>query len=165
LPSNSATMSGTGHVKKSFEYPERLYISRSKTRYRNVLNETEVIHLLEQYGFVVITLESLSFQQQIALFAAAKVIIAPHGSGLTNLVFCRSGAKIVELVSPHYIRHYYWVISRQLQLEHYYLPGEGFACQPLRELMYQNPLTEDILVRLDALQSLLKQMNLNLIST
>ena len=165
LSQNSATISGTGHLKKTFEYPERLYISRSKARYRNVLNETEVIHLLEQYGFAAITLESLSFQQQIALFAAAKVIIAPHGSGLTNLVFCCSGTRIVELVSPHYIRHYYWVISQHLQLEHYYLPGEGFACQPLRELMYQNSLTEDILVGLDALQSLLKRMDLNPIST
>ncbi|MBD1995959.1 DUF563 domain-containing protein [Leptolyngbya sp. FACHB-541] len=164
LPQKSATISGTGHLNKSFEYPERLYISRSKARYRNVLNETEVIHLLEQYGFAVITLESLSFQQQIALFAAAKVIIAPHGSGLTNLIFCRSGTRIVELVSPHYIRHYYWVISQHLRLEHYYLPGEGFVCQPLRELMYQNPLTEDILVGLDALQSLLKRIDLNPIS-
>jgi len=162
---NSATMAGADrpqtHSQKYFESPERLYISRSQARYRNVLNETEVIHLLEQYGFAVITLESLTFDQQIALFAAAKVIIAPHGSGLTNLVFCSPGTQIVELVSPHYIRHYYWLISQHLQLEHYYLPGEGFACQPLRELMYQNPLTEDILVRLDALQSWLKRMNLN----
>jgi capsular polysaccharide biosynthesis protein/tetratricopeptide (TPR) repeat protein len=173
LPPNSVTISGAvcsqkwprshshSHSQNHLEYPERLYISRSQARYRNVLNETEVIHLLEQYGFAVITLESLTFDQQIALFAAARVIVAPHGSGLTNLVFCSPGTQVVELVSPHYIRHYYWVISQHLRLEHYYLPGEGFACQPLRELMYQNPLTEDILVKLEALQSWLKRMDLN----
>ncbi len=137
-------------------YPERIYISRSKARFRKVFNETEVIDILNHAGFVPIWLESLSLEEQIALFSQAKVIISPHGSGLTNMIFCQKGTKVIELMSPHYIGHYYWGISHTLQLEHYYLTGDAFECYPLRELMYQNPLTEDIWVNLSSLKKMLE---------
>ena len=137
-------------------YPERIYISRNNSRYRRVFNEEEVIWKLSKLGFVCIELESMTLTEQIAIFAHAKVIIAAHGSGLTNIMFCRPGTKVIELVSPNYIRHYYWVISQQLGLEHYYLKGEDFTCYPIRQLMYQNPLTEDIIVNLNSLEKVLK---------
>ena len=142
------------------DFPQRIYISRKNARHRRVLNETEVMEKLSQYGFISIQLESLTFSEQVALFSQAKAIIAPHGSGLTNIVFCHSSAKVAEFVSPHYNRHYYWIISQYLGLEHYCLTGEAFACYPIRMLMYQNPLTEDIWVNLTDLQKLLEIMQL-----
>ncbi|HBW56875.1 MAG TPA: hypothetical protein DEF27_03370, partial [Oscillatoriales bacterium UBA8482] len=63
-----------------------------------------------EWGVVPVELETLSVAEQARLFAHAKVIIAPHGAGLTNLMFCSPETIVIELVSPHYIRHYYWVI-------------------------------------------------------
>jgi tetratricopeptide (TPR) repeat protein len=146
---------GASHI-----YPERIYISRSKCSYRQVINEEQVIEILSRFGFVSVLLESMTLQEQIALFSRAKVIVAPHGSGLTNIIFCESGTKVIELVSPNYIRHYYWAIGQQLNLEHYYLTGESFDCYPIRQLMYQNPLTEDILINLNHLKTVLVEMNL-----
>lgn len=140
--------------------PQRIYISRSDANHRRVLNEAEVLERLQAFGFVAVELEALSFQAQVALFAHAQVIVAPHGSGLTNLVFCSPGTTVVELVSPHYMRHYYWVISRLLSLNHYFLAGEILPCYLIRELMYQNPLLEDIWVNLDALTAMLERLNL-----
>ena len=137
-------------------YPERIYISRGDARYRRILNEEEVIETLSPWGFVVVQLESLSFSQQVALFAQAKVIMGAHGSGLTNIIFCQPGTQVIEWVSPHYNRHYYWVISQYLGLDHYSLTGEGFSCYPLRGLMYQNSLTEDIWINLVSLKRLLE---------
>lgn len=34
---------------------------------------------------------------QIKLFASADLIVAPHGAGLSNVVFCRPGTRVVEL--------------------------------------------------------------------
>lgn len=141
-------------------YPERIYISRAKAKHRQVLNETEVMQVLNPYGFVKIELETLSFSQQVTLFARAKVIIAPHGSGLTNILFCSIEVIVIELVSPHYNRHYYWVISQYLGFEHYSLPGDGFICYPIRQLMYQNPLTEDIWVNLANLKKFIGKIGL-----
>ncbi len=140
------------------DYPERIYISRGDARYRRVLNEDEVIEMLRPWGFVIVQLESLSFSEQVALFAQAKVILGAHGSGLTNIVFCQPGTQVIEWVSPHYNRHYYWVISQYLGLEHYSVTGEGFSCYPLRMLMYQNSLTEDIWVNLVSLKRLLEML-------
>jgi tetratricopeptide (TPR) repeat protein/capsular polysaccharide biosynthesis protein len=140
LPSNSQV------------YPERIYISRAKAKYRKIFNESAVIDILAKYGFISVALESMSFLEQVALFANAKAIVAPHGSGLTNLIFCNSDTKVVEIFSPHYVRPYFWAIAQQLQLEHYYLLGEEFRSYPLRQLMYQSPLVEDISIDLSKLQ-------------
>ncbi len=160
--SNNATNS----IKTDFppsdrkSYPERIYITRSKCSYRRVINEENVIEILSGFGFVSVLLESMDLDEQIALFASAKVIVAPHGSGLTNMMFCEPGTKVIELMSPNYIRHYYWAISQQLNLEHYYITGESFNCYQIRELMYQNPLTEDILVNLKSLKKIMGEINL-----
>jgi tetratricopeptide (TPR) repeat protein/capsular polysaccharide biosynthesis protein len=150
----------TPDIKATSDYPQRIYISRAHARHRRVLNETEVMEKLSQYGFVSIQLETLSFTEQVGLFSQAEAIIAPHGSGLTNIMFCHPSAQVAEFVSPHYNRHYYWVISQYLGLEHYCLTGEAFPCYPIRMLMYQNPLTEDIWVNLTDLNQLLKTMKL-----
>ncbi len=137
-------------------YPERIYISRAKSKHRHIVNEPEVLDLITNYGFIPIFLETLAFQEQIALFQYAKYIVAPHGSGLTNLLFSSPETTVIEFFSPRYIRSDYLIISQQLQLKHYYLLGESFECYPVRELMYESPITEDILVKIDQLQSLLK---------
>ena len=145
----------------SYSYPKRIYISRSKARYRRVLNEADVVEVLEGFGFVSILPESMSLEEQIAYFYHAEVIVTAHGSGLTNTIFCNSGTKIIELMSPHYISHYYWGSSQYLQLEHYFLTGEAFECYPIRQLMYQNSLTEDILVNLSSLKRMVEVVGLS----
>jgi capsular polysaccharide biosynthesis protein/tetratricopeptide (TPR) repeat protein len=139
---------------------ERIYISRSNAHHRRLLNEAAVLDCLEPLGFVAVHLESLSLAEQIALFAHAKVIIAPHGGGLTNTIFCTPGACVIELVAPRYIRHYYWVISQQLGLRHFFIKGAAFACSPIQQLMYPSPLMEDIWLDIDALHAALQQLDL-----
>ena len=135
---------------------KRIYISRAQARGRLVINEEAVINLVSQFGFQTVCLEQLSVVEQVSLFANAEAIISPHGSSLTNLVFCNPGAVVIELFSPHYVRTDYWLLSQQLQLQHYYTLGASFDCLPLRDLMYQNSLTEDILVNLNSLRLTLK---------
>ncbi|MGL5063603.1 MAG: glycosyltransferase 61 family protein, partial [Microcoleus sp.] len=142
-------------------FPKRIYISRSQARYRRVLNEADVVGVLAKYGFVSVLPESMSLAEQIACFAGAEAIVAAHGSGMTNTIFCAPGTKTIELVSPHYISHYYWGISQYLHLEHYFLTGEAFECYPIRELMYQNSLTEDILVNLSSLEKMIEVVGLS----
>ena len=139
-------------------YPERIYISRANASYRRVLNEDKVIDLLSQCGFTTVYLEKMSIAEQARLFAHAKVIVAPHGAGLTNLVFCSPKTKLVEFFSPRYLRTDYWMITEQLDMEHYFLVSENFDCSPIRQLMYPSPLTEDIIIKLDSLYSVLNRV-------
>lgn len=138
---------------------KRIYISRARAKNRQVINELEVSELLQEEGFKTIFLEEMSVLEQVAVFANAEIIVAPHGSGLTNLVFCSPNTKVVELFSPNYIRTDYWMISQQLQLQHYYVVGQSFDCLSLRNLMYQNTLTEDIFVNIISLKLVLRYIN------
>ncbi|MBE9047935.1 DUF563 domain-containing protein, partial [Pleurocapsales cyanobacterium LEGE 10410] len=131
---------------------QRIYVSRAKAKNRQLVNETQVSDLLNNLGFQTVFLEEMSVLEQVATFANAEIIVAPHGSGLTNLVFCSPQTKVIELFSPNYVRTDYWMISQYLQLQHYYLVGQSFNCLSLRNLMYQNALTEDILVNIDSLR-------------
>ncbi len=149
-----------GITNNKSDFSERIYIGRGNARYRRVMNESEVVEILKQFGFTYITPESMSLENQIAIFAHAKIIVAPHGSGLTNIVFSNPGTKVIELFSPHYLRYYYWHISRLLGLDHYFLIGETFSCYPIRNIMYESSLVEDILVNLDSLNQMLKVVGL-----
>lgn len=141
-------------------FGKRIYINRQKAKYRQVFNETAVINLLSNFGFVSVAPETLSVMEQAELFSNAEAVVAPHGSGLANLVFCSPNTTVIEFFSPYYLRTDYWMISQYLQLRHYYLLGESFPFHPLRQLMYPSGLTEDFSVDLSALRSLLQQADL-----
>ncbi|WP_088834738.1 glycosyltransferase family 61 protein [Paenibacillus tyrfis] len=107
------------------ENNEYIYISRENAKYRKVINEEEIINHLNGFGFKKVTLESMKVTQQVQLFSCAKLIIAPHGAGLTNLVFCKPGTKVIELFNPYYMPSYYWMISNLVHLDYYYLVNEA----------------------------------------
>jgi len=82
---------------EAFQVSEKIYISRSKASIRRIINEEEYVPELEALGFKVVHLETISSSFQAALFNGARIIIAPHGSGLSNLLFSRSGCKVIEI--------------------------------------------------------------------
>ncbi len=102
----------------------KLYISRARAASRRLTNEAAVQQFLTSYGFQVVYLEALTVAEQAALFAGAQAIAAPHGAGLTNLVFCQSGTRVIELFPPNYVNVCYWALSNQVGLDYYYLVGE-----------------------------------------
>lgn len=106
---------------------KRIYISRAATTSRRITNEREVIHLLQKYDFSAVRLESLTFLDQVSLFKNANFVIAPHGAGLSNIVFCSKGTKVIEIFSPKFINLCYWYLSSEVELDYYYLFGEGKA--------------------------------------
>lgn len=81
---------------------QRLYISRGDTGTRVVENEAACVAMLEERGFEAVQLSSMSVDEQISLFASADIVIAPHGAGLTNIVFSPAGTKVIELVQDNY---------------------------------------------------------------
>jgi capsular polysaccharide biosynthesis protein len=78
---------------------ELLFLSRADSALRVLVNEQEVVAALEQRGFRVIVAGNLSVREQIAAFSGARVIVAAHGAGLTNLVFAPAHARVLELAS------------------------------------------------------------------
>jgi capsular polysaccharide biosynthesis protein len=60
-------------------------------------------------------------QDQAYLFNSAKLIVASHGGGLTNLVFCSPGTKVLEFFPDNYVNHLFYDICNKRQLEYAYI--------------------------------------------
>jgi capsular polysaccharide biosynthesis protein len=76
---------------------EKLYVSRKKAKLRQILNENEVFEILQKHGFETVYFEELTLQEQIDTVANARYIIAPHGAGLTNMVFASELRGLIEI--------------------------------------------------------------------
>lgn len=108
-------------ITKNKEY-ERIYIIR--TNRRKITNEKEILGTLGKYGFKAVSLESMSLEKQMEVFYSAEIVIGAHGAGLTNLVFCRPGTRVIELFAPTYIEPHYWLISRLMNLDYRFIIGK-----------------------------------------
>lgn len=102
----------------------RLYISRSQSS-RKIVNEEEILQVLKNYNFEVIHCENMSFAEQIALFSEAEVVLGPHGAGIYNQIFCRSGTTIIEIYNKDYWHHSSRIISSFMGHTHWHIFGEN----------------------------------------
>lgn len=148
------------HLSQSKTQIKRIYITRKLAKSRRILNENAILNILQSYGFESVILESLSVAEQAVLFSQAEIIISPHGSGLTNLVFCQPGTKVIELFSPNYVYHCYWWVSNLVGLDYYYLIGETLPGWYLHHLIYPQEFAEDIFINTTDLVKLLKMSGL-----
>ncbi len=106
---NRSTLSGIAElvreVSKTCERSvdaENIYVSRSlspvwRPLYRPMFNEVEIEEILKKDGFQIIYPETLTFRNQIKIFANAKRIFGPSGSGMLNAVFAVAETKVVDI--------------------------------------------------------------------
>lgn len=85
----------------------KLYISRPEGIRRGIVNEAEIKPLVEAAGFTMVVMEGMSVAEQAALLSRADALMAPHGGALTNMVFCKPGIPVIELMSRHVYPYYY----------------------------------------------------------
>jgi hypothetical protein len=117
----------------------RIFVSRAKTARRRLLNEPEVSERLRQLGVETVCAEELSFAEQVALFSQTALLIAPHGAGLTNMLFMDSGRRALELQDEHDPRFCYWRLSQDMGLNYAAVFGPSNG-GPLQDADFSVPL-------------------------
>lgn len=96
----------------------RLYISRRHAAVRRISNESELEPILRAADFSIVELEEKSWPEQIALFAGAQVILAPHGAALANIVFAEPGTLIAEIGTRPGYRDFYLQLAASAALQY-----------------------------------------------
>ena len=97
-----------------------VYVSRGDSvNARRLLNEDSLCKVLESVGFGIFHLSELTFQDQVALFSQAKMVVGVHGAGLANLAFASSGAVVYEIFSDQYKPNMYERISLLVNIEYH----------------------------------------------
>ena len=105
---------------------KRIYISRADADERQVVNEQEFFSSLEARGFELFRLSELDYRAQVRLFWEADFVVGPHGAGLTNLVYSRPGATLIELSPSREIRGHFQRLCDDLGLAY-----ERTLCQTI----------------------------------
>lgn len=96
-----------------------IYIARFDSNIRRLANEEELAEKLSKLGFQILNLSQLSLDEQIQVFSKAKVIIAPHGAGLSNIVYCKPETLIFELFPKSYVNPCFFSLTSVFQLKYH----------------------------------------------
>jgi capsular polysaccharide biosynthesis protein len=107
--------------------PGRIYISRGDAPARRVANESEVQAALAPLGIVPVQLSALAFEQQARLFAGADLVVALHGAGLSNLLFCRPGTRILEIFAPGWMPPCFFTLASSVGAHYTHLVARPAA--------------------------------------
>jgi len=107
----------------------RLFISRERAWRRRIRNHAAVTAALRDYGFESIVMEDLHPREQIEALYDAEAVVAPHGAGLTNLLFGRA-LRVLELFPSEEIAPHYAYLAAALGHRYEYLLGPDSSLNP-----------------------------------
>ena len=91
--------------KKIKEMDKKIYVTRENSSYRKIVNESDIIPILRSNGYKIINPLQYTMDEQIRIFSQADKIISPHGSNLSNIIFCKPGTEIYE-IGPKFEENY-----------------------------------------------------------
>jgi capsular polysaccharide biosynthesis protein len=78
----------------------KIYVERASST-RQLLNEPELIEALRKSGFEIINPARVTLDEQIALFSQSRLIIAPTGAAMTNLIFTQAGTHALIILAEN----------------------------------------------------------------
>jgi len=98
-----------------------IFLDRSDSEYNHcqIDNIGRIKNILKKNNFEIIKPEKLEFRKQIYIFKNASTIIGAHGASFTNIVFCKAGTKIIEIIPSDHPSKKCERISKFLNLKYF----------------------------------------------
>ncbi|UVI39561.1 glycosyltransferase family 61 protein [Qipengyuania spongiae] len=134
----------------SEEPTRKIFISRRNSRGRKLVNEDELWPVLRLLGFERFLMEDLEFEQQVELMQQTRILVAPHGAGLTNMIFCPAGGHVLEIADPGFPNPNFYALSSAL--------GLNYALLHARAGKADHPLDRDLTVDVASVVRSLRQI-------
>lgn len=121
----------------------RLFVSRSNTDHRRIVNEHELRNLLQPHGWQWVEPQKFTLREQAKLFASASWVISPLSSAVANLVYCRTGTRCLEIFNRKLIQTCGWNVAHRRGIHYAYMYADGVG--------NTHPLKDDMVVKPDVL--------------
>jgi capsular polysaccharide biosynthesis protein len=103
------------------ETSQRIYVSREDAQRRRVKNENEVACLLRRQDYEILRPSQHSVAEQARKMTSAAHVIAPHGGGLANVVYCQPDSSVLEIFPSSNLNTCFWKISDLVDVEYKYI--------------------------------------------
>lgn len=129
--------------------PEYVLISREESNEPRLdAGQTELLtRVATKFGFKKAILGRMSFAEQCNLFKNAKMIIAPHGAGLANMLFAGPNLKVLEinkfLAGQNHLRPCFYIFASVRNQNYMFLNSDT-------DQLTEQTLSEAIIRLLDA---------------
>lgn len=146
LRSVRRAISGEGNPERN----RRVFISRAKSKGRQLLDEEEIWPLLEDAGFDRVFMEDLGFAEQVELMQRTEILLAPHGAGLTNMMLCPPGTQVVELADLSFPNPNFYAVASAMGHDYWLVPSQGVG--------EVHPLEQDLKVGREPIRRVLHQV-------
>jgi hypothetical protein len=129
----------------------RIFISRARAARRRLVNEDAIWPKLERVGFERVRTEELPFREQVRLMQETAVLFAPHGAGLTNMMFCPPGTHVVEIADLGFPNPNFYAVAGAMGHPYWLVPGEALGeVHPLeKDLRAPEHLVDEVLAALE----------------
>lgn len=135
------------NLKLDINKGKRIFISRRRPGKRKLINEADVIILMKEFEFQVLEFEDYNFDAQVSIMHYTDILVSIHGGGLTNMIFCKPGTKILELSLKNQVMDKcYYNLASAMDLKYYYQ-----FCDPENEM--DNYSEADIIVSIPDLRN------------
>jgi tetratricopeptide (TPR) repeat protein len=103
-----------------------IYIPRSRENKKRLTSEDELTKALQNLGFEIIFPQDYSLKEQIEIFSGAKMIVGPHGTGLTNIIWAPQSAKIIDIKGEFNNFTYIHDLAQTRSMDYLKISGTSF---------------------------------------
>jgi len=106
---------------KTKKNTQKIFLDRSNSKFNHcqIENIIELTKLIKKKKIKTYKPELLSFKNQIKLFNTSSMIIGAHGAAFTNIIFCKPGTKVIEIIPSDHPNEKCKRISKVLNLKYY----------------------------------------------
>ena len=104
-----------------FKCSEKIFLDRSSSRFNHcqIFDQKRMNKWVKKNDLIIYKPEKISFKKQIYLFKKASVILGAHGAAFTNIIFCRPGTKIIEIIPENHPNRKCERVSKILKLKYF----------------------------------------------
>ena len=126
----------------------KLFVTRRGER-RAIRNREAVEALAVTHGFQVVDPVDVDLPREMA---RASVVAGPHGAALADLVFCRPGTRVIELIPSDHMYGYWYSLSVAAGLDYRAVIAESATTRPPEQW---GPSSSEVVVPIDLLDEAL----------
>jgi len=101
---------------------KRIFVSREGLDKRSLRNLDQIRPVLDYFDIKVIDPRTMTFRDQVSLYANAELLIGPSGSGLHNMMFPET-TTVIELFHPEYVTTYNYRLAEAFEHEYRFILG------------------------------------------